>query len=70
MRGGRAGGGRELRVLSQWVQLYTGAQIKFWDLTTYLTYDFSLPSIPDDFSFIFEKFPVSETHLLLHAYLV
>jgi hypothetical protein len=27
------------RSLSQWVQLYTGAQINFGDLTTYLTYD-------------------------------
>jgi len=33
-----AGGGRELRGLSQWVQLYTGAQINFGDLTPYLTY--------------------------------
>ncbi len=27
-----------LRGLSQWVQLYTGAQINFGDLTTYLSY--------------------------------
>ncbi len=33
-----AGGGGELRDLSQWVQLYTGAQINFGDLTPYLTY--------------------------------
>jgi len=32
------GGGGELRGLSQWVQLYTGAQINFGDLTPYLTY--------------------------------
>ncbi len=32
------GGGRVLRGLSQWVQLYTGAQINFGDLTPYLTY--------------------------------
>jgi hypothetical protein len=31
------GGGGELRVLSQLVQLYTGAQINFDDLTQYLT---------------------------------
>jgi hypothetical protein len=33
-----AGGGGKLRGLSQWVQLYTGAQINFADLTPYLTY--------------------------------
>ncbi len=33
-----AGGGGEWRSLSQWVQLYTGAQINFGDLTPYLTY--------------------------------
>ncbi len=32
------GRGRGLRGLSQWVQLYTGAQINFGDLTQYLTY--------------------------------
>ncbi len=32
------GGRGELRGLSQWVQLYTGAQINFGDLTPYLTY--------------------------------
>jgi hypothetical protein len=32
-----AGGGKELRGISQWVQLYTGAQINFGDLTSYLT---------------------------------
>ncbi len=32
------GGGGELRDLSQWVKLYTGAQINFGDLTPYLTY--------------------------------
>jgi hypothetical protein len=31
-------GGGELRGLSQWVQLYTGAQITFGDPTPYLTY--------------------------------
>ncbi len=31
-------GGEELRGLSQWVQLYTGAQINFGDLTLYLTF--------------------------------
>ncbi len=36
-----AGGGGEVRGLSQWVQLYTGAQINFGDLTQYLTYDSS-----------------------------
>ncbi len=30
--------GGELRGFSQWVQLYTGAQINFGDLTPYLTY--------------------------------
>ncbi len=36
-----AGGGGELRGLSanEYVQLYTGAQINFGDLTLYLTYD-------------------------------
>ncbi len=34
-----AGGGGELRGLSQWVQLDRGAQINFRDLTPYLTYD-------------------------------
>ncbi len=29
----------ELRGLSQWVHLYTGAQINFSDLTPYLTYE-------------------------------
>ncbi len=35
-----AGGGMsgKLRGLSHWVQLYTGAQINFGDLTQYLTY--------------------------------
>jgi hypothetical protein len=33
-----AGGGEELRGLSQWVQLYTEAQINFGDLTPYLIY--------------------------------
>jgi hypothetical protein len=33
-----AGGGGELRGLSQRVQLYTGTQINFGDLTPYLTY--------------------------------
>ncbi len=33
------GGGGELRGLSQRVQLYTGGQINFGDLTPYLTYD-------------------------------
>jgi hypothetical protein len=33
-----AGGGGELWGLSQGVQLYTGAQINFGDLTPYLTY--------------------------------
>ncbi len=33
-----AGGGRELRGPSQWVQLYTRAQINFRDLTPYFTY--------------------------------
>ncbi len=32
-------GGGELRGLSQWVQLYTGAQINFGDLTPYLIYE-------------------------------
>ncbi len=32
-------GGGELRCLSQWVQLYTGAHINFGDLTPYWTYD-------------------------------
>ncbi len=33
-----AGGGGELRCLSLWVQLHTGAQINFGDLTLYSTY--------------------------------
>jgi hypothetical protein len=33
-----AGGGWELRSLSQWVQVYTGAQMNFGDLIPYLTY--------------------------------
>ncbi len=33
------GGAGELRGLSQWVQLYTEAQINIGDLTPYLTYD-------------------------------
>jgi hypothetical protein len=33
-----AGGGGQLLGLSQWAQLYTGAQINFGDLTPYLTY--------------------------------
>jgi hypothetical protein len=35
-----AGGGGELRGLSQWVQLYKGGHINFVDLTPYLTYDY------------------------------
>jgi hypothetical protein len=38
------GGGGELRGLSQRVQMYTGAQIDFADLTPYLSYDWYLPS--------------------------
>ncbi len=38
---GGARGRGELRGLSQWVQLYTGAQIIFGDLTPYLTYGHS-----------------------------
>jgi hypothetical protein len=34
--------------LSQWVQLYTGAQINFGDLTSYLTYDTELPSAEEN----------------------
>ncbi len=34
------GEGGELQGLSQWVQLYTGAQINFGDLTPYLTYGY------------------------------
>ncbi len=37
-----AGGGGELRGLSQRVQLYTGAQTNLGDLTQYLTYDSTL----------------------------
>ncbi len=37
-----AGGGGELRGLSQWVQLYTGAQINFGDLTPYLTMAYAI----------------------------
>jgi hypothetical protein len=33
-----AGGGGELQCLSQWVQLYTGAQINFGDLSPHLTH--------------------------------
>ncbi len=32
------GGERELRGLSKWVELYTGAQMNFGDLDPYLTY--------------------------------
>jgi len=39
----KCGGGGELRGLSQLVQLYTGAQINFGDLTLYLTYGY--PSV-------------------------
>ncbi len=35
----KSGGRGELRGISQWVQLYTGAQINFGDLTPHLTYD-------------------------------
>ncbi len=35
----KCGGGGEWRGLGQWVQLYTGAQINFGDLTPYSTYD-------------------------------
>ncbi len=38
MRPNAGAGWVELRGLNQWVQLYTGAQIKFEDLTLYLTY--------------------------------
>ncbi len=37
----KSGGEGELRGLSQWVQLYTGAQINFRDQTPYLTYAFT-----------------------------
>ncbi len=36
-----AGGGGELRGVSQRVQLYTGAQINFGDVTPYLTYEYN-----------------------------
>ncbi len=36
--GPNAGGGGQLRGLSHWVQLYTGAQINFGDLTPSFTY--------------------------------
>ncbi len=36
----KCGGRGELISLSQWVQLYTGAQINVGDLTPYLTYEF------------------------------
>jgi hypothetical protein len=36
------GGGGGVRGLSQCVQLYTGAQTNFGDLTPYLTYDSTL----------------------------
>ncbi len=36
----KCGGRGELRGLSQWVQLDTGAQINFGDLTPYLTYGY------------------------------
>ncbi len=38
-----AGGGGKLQGLSQWVQLYAGAQINFEDLTPFLTYGPPLP---------------------------
>jgi hypothetical protein len=34
----KCGGKGELRGLSQWIQLYTGAQLNLGDLTPYLTY--------------------------------
>jgi hypothetical protein len=40
---GRGLGG-ELWCLSQWIQLYTGAQINFGDLIPYLTYGTTFPS--------------------------
>ncbi len=40
----KRGEGGELRGLSQWAQLYTGAQINFGDLTPYLTYRHPTPS--------------------------
>jgi hypothetical protein len=42
-----AEGGGELRGLSQCVQLYTGAQINFGDLTPYFTYEKNLHSQPN-----------------------
>jgi hypothetical protein len=47
-------GGGKLRDLSQWVQLYTGAQINFGDLTQYLTYDRNVSRFK------------AENHLYLH----
>jgi hypothetical protein len=38
----KCGGRGELRGLSQWIQLNTGAQINFEDLTSYLTYGLNL----------------------------
>ncbi len=39
------GGGGEVRGLSQWVQLYTGAQINFGDPTPYLAYGRDPPDL-------------------------
>jgi hypothetical protein len=36
------GGGEELRLLSQWVQLSAGAQINFEDQTPYVTYGYDV----------------------------
>ncbi len=38
----KCGGSGELRCLSQWVQLYTGAQINIGNLSPYLTYGYNL----------------------------
>ncbi len=44
----KCGGERgELRGISQWVQLYTGAQINFGDLTLYSTYAGTDPPLPN-----------------------
>jgi hypothetical protein len=54
-----AGGGRELRVLSQSVQLYTGAQIYFGDLAPYLNYDKNHITAKSIGAFYLLRFPLN-----------
>ncbi len=77
MRGEPKCGGRgEMQGLSQWVQLYTGAQIYFRDLTSYFTYDIIAmlpPFSPKEGDIGFSRFQANESlrrtglHLSLSA---